>query len=222
MAWLDELIADWAGRGSVGLTVVVAVLLGLRHATDPDHLAAVTTLIAGDGPARGRLALRLGLSWGLGHGLALLAIGGAFVLGAARLPAGAQTGIEVLVGLIVIALALRLLLRSRRRGVVAHRHGLPLHTHRVRGRGAAFAVGLAHGAGGSAGVSVLLLARIGDPTLALVVLALFAAGTALSMSLASIGFARALGGARQRRLMPAMGLGGVALGVLYVLGAVGA
>jgi hypothetical protein len=225
MERLDDLIAGWLGRGSVAVTLVAAVLLGLRHATDPDHLVAVTTLIASDRPGRFRRALRLGLSWGLGHGLSLLAFGSAAVLLAARLPGAGEAAIEALIGVIVIVLALRLLIRARRAGRVEHRHGLPRHPHPVRSRREAFAVGIVHGAGGSAGVTVLLLANIADVGLALTVLVLFAAATAVSMSLASLGFARALGArpitGRLQRLLPAMGIAGMAFGAFYVATAIG-
>jgi high-affinity nickel permease len=218
---LDGFVAGSLGHGSVWLTVLVAILLGLRHATDPDHLVAVTTLIAGEESSRSRRAVRLALAWGLGHGLALLVLGGAVVVFGAHLPPVAVTAAEALVGLIVIALALRLLVRVRRGSLVEHRHGLPLHAHPVRGRWQAFAVGVAHGTGGSAGISVLLLARISDQGLALAALLLFAAGTALSMALASVCFARGLGGSprRQERLLPVMGFGGGAFGVFYLVSA---
>jgi cytochrome c biogenesis protein CcdA len=219
---LDDLIAGSLGHGSTWLTVLVAILLGLRHATDPDHLVAVSTLIASEESNRYRRALRLGLAWGCGHGLALLVLGGAVVVFGAELPPAVVTVAEACVGLIVIALALRLLVRVRRGGFVEHRHGLPLHTHPVRGRWQAFAIGVVHGTGGSAGVSVLVLARISDHRLALVALALFAAGTALSMALASLCFARGLASPRrQQRLLPLMGCGGVAFGSFYLLSALG-
>ena len=49
MFGLDDLLASYSDGAAVWLVLLVAVLLGLRHATDPDHLAAVTTLVAGAG-----------------------------------------------------------------------------------------------------------------------------------------------------------------------------
>ena len=68
---LDEHLANLADGQLFGLVVVIAILLGLRHATDPDHLTAVTVLVAGEAPSP-RRAARLGLCWGLGHGTSLL------------------------------------------------------------------------------------------------------------------------------------------------------
>ena len=75
MFGLDNRLAELgAGSGSLLIALVVALLLGLRHATDPDHLTAVTVLVAGEAPSP-RRAARLGLCWGLGHGTSLLALG---------------------------------------------------------------------------------------------------------------------------------------------------
>lgn len=57
------------------VVLVVGLLLGLRHASDPDHLAAVTTLIASQERERIRKATSLGLLWGLGHGTTLVLVG---------------------------------------------------------------------------------------------------------------------------------------------------
>jgi hypothetical protein len=61
MFGLDEWIAGFSDGASVFLVVLVAVLLGLRHALDPDHVAAMTTLIAGGREPAGRAAALLGL-----------------------------------------------------------------------------------------------------------------------------------------------------------------
>jgi hypothetical protein len=84
-------------------------------------------------------------------------------------------------------------------------------------------IGVVHGAGGSAGVGVLLLAAIPDRTLALAALGLFALGTAVSMSALSTGFGLTLGAAPVRRriirVAPALGVASLAFGVWYTLGA---
>ena len=67
MFGLDSLIAHYSAGATLAIVVVVAILLGLRHASDPDHLAAVTTLVTN---GRGG-ATRLGLAWGLGHASSL-------------------------------------------------------------------------------------------------------------------------------------------------------
>jgi high-affinity nickel permease len=214
---------DWIMQFSDGATLVVvlgiALVLGLRHASDPDHVAAVTTLVAnGRGGAR-----RLGLTWGLGHATSLLLLGVPIVLWKAYLPARAEEGAEVTIGFVIVALALWLLLRWKR-GAFAHAHD---HTHLrvppVRPPWQAYGIGLVHGIGGSGGVGVLLLATIQSQTVALVALALFALGTAVSMALLSGVYGSALNrrGVRGRfhRLAPALGTASLAFGVWYTLGA---
>ena len=73
------------------MVVLVAALLGLRHATDPDHLAAVTALTAS---GRSQAATALGAFWGLGHGVTLVGFGVPILLFKAYLPEVAQRGVE--------------------------------------------------------------------------------------------------------------------------------
>lgn len=221
MFGLDTWIASFSDGATLALVCVVAVVLGLRHATDPDHLAAVSTLIAGTRERATGAAARLGLSWGLGHASTLFAFGLPIVLFQRYLPKTVEQGAEVAVGAVIAALAVSLLLRW-------HRGLLQVHTHvhpprRARTPLQAFAIGLVHGMGGSAGVGVLLLAAIHDRGLAIGALALFAACTALSMALLSSGLGFTLGRARVHSafpsVAPALGLLSLAFGVWYALGA---
>src|SRR5439155_14697207 len=113
MLGLDDNIAA-LGAGEVFLVVaLVGILLGLRHATDPDHLAAVTTLVASDEPDP-RRAGRLGFTWGLGHATSLFVFGVPIVLFKSYLPEAVQRAAEVAVGVVIVMLAVRLLVRWRR------------------------------------------------------------------------------------------------------------
>jgi hypothetical protein len=217
MFGLDDQIAGLGGGAAFALVAVVAVLLGLRHATDPDHLTAVTTLVAGDHrDARG--AARLGLAWGGGHATSLFAFGVPIVLFRAYLPESLQMGAEAAVGVMIIVLALRLLVR-RRRGALHHAHARGARTRRQ-----AYGIGVIHGMGGSAGVGVLLLASIPGHVEALVALALFAVCTAVAMAAASTGFGFVLTrdavAQRYLAIAPALGALSLAFGIWYALGAV--
>jgi high-affinity nickel permease len=218
MLGLDDQIATLGAGQAFVLVAVVATLLGLRHATDPDHLTAVSTLVAGDG-ADSRRAGRLGLAWGAGHATTLFVFGLPIVLYRSYLPEAVQSAAEVLIGLVIVALAARLLLRWRE-----SRRGTHRHLHAPRSPLQAYGVGLIHGIGGSAGVGVLLLASIPDHVEAVAALGLFAAFTAVSMSLASTSFGWVLSrGAVQRSFVsvaPALGALSLAFGVWYALGAV--
>jgi len=223
MFGLDDSIASLGAGQAFAVIALLAVLLGLRHATDPDHLTAVTTLIAGDGHHAPRRARSLGLVWGLGHATTLFAFGLPIVLFRGYLPEPVQRGAETAVGILIIALAVRLLVRWHRG---AFRQG-PGHVHpKGRTPWQAYAIGLVHGMGGSAGVGVLLLAAIPDRVEAVAALALFASFTAVSMAFASTTFGYALSRRRVMhqfgRLAPALGAVSLAFGVWYSLGATGA
>jgi high-affinity nickel permease len=222
MFGLDGWIAHFSDGATVFLVVGVAILLGLRHASDPDHLAAVTTLITSGRERTKRAAARLGLVWGIGHATSLFVFGLPIVLFKAYLPEPVQKGAETTVGLIIVALAIWLLVRWRRGQFHAHPHP---HVHAVQARSPlqAYVIGLVHGMGGSAGVGVLLLAAIHDRAIAVVALALFAACTALSMAALSTGFGLTLGSEAARRsfgrIVPALGAASLLFGVWYALGA---
>jgi hypothetical protein len=215
--------------------IAVAVLLGLRHASDPDHLAAVATLIASGREHAGLAAARLGLAWGLGHATALFAFGVPIVLYDSYVPAPIQQAAETTVGFVIVALATWLLLRWHRgqfrnaphphaHAPHAHvHHRRRAHGHRTRGPLQAYGIGLVHGLGGSAGVGLLLLATIRGHLLAVGALGLFSLCTAISMALLSVGFgvtlSRPLVQRSFNRLAPALGLMSLAFGIWYVLGA---
>jgi ABC-type nickel/cobalt efflux system permease component RcnA len=234
---LDQWVESLGRGGSPGVVLAVAFLLGLRHASDPDHLVAVSALVAGEPVRPWRRASRLGLGWGLGHATTLVGLGIPIVLFSRYLPTGLQRAAEALVGVVIVALAIRLLRRWRAGGFhvhehehdgVVHRH---LHGHRderghrhehaaPRSSRAAYGVGLVHGVGGSAGVGLLLLASIGSRAEAFAALALFAAAAAVSMAALSLGAGYVLARPAARRLVPGLATLAVLFGVWYAVGAV--
>lgn len=237
--WLEGFIH---GPASVGVILLISALLGLRHASDPDHLAAVTTLIASEEDHdKIRKAGFMGLLWGAGHGTTLVLIGLPLVLFNRYLPGIVQQAAETLIGAIIILLAVRLLLRWRRGLFHAHAHAHDgdnhrhvhshardeAHEHEHAGRTplGAYGVGLIHGIGGSGGLTLLLLSTISDKAQATGALLLFAAGTAVSMALLSTAFGLAIAGGpvgrNFERVAPVLGVLGVAFGAWYALGALG-
>ena len=243
MLGLDHWIAHFSDGATLLLVIGIAVVLGLRHATDPDHLAAVTTLIASGKERTKRAAARLGFAWGLGHATTLFAFGLPIVLFKAYLPERVQQGAEATIGVLIVALAVWLLVRWRRGLFDLHLHthehgdGRHLHTHdhaegpdhahrhtvRARSPLQAFGIGLLHGLGGSAGVGILLLAAIHNRAVAVIALALFAFFTAVSMALLSTGFGLTLSSEPVRRsfnrIAPTLGMASLVFGVWYALGA---
>src|SRR5574341_981460 len=189
MFGLDDWIAGLSEGASVGVVLVVAALLGLRHATDPDHIAAMSTLVASGRDRATRSAARLGAWWGAGHGVTLVVFGLPILLAARYLPAAFQQGAETAVAALIVFLGLRLIVRWRHGyfDLHAHPHAKREHRHPVRTPFGAFGIGLVHGMGGSAGVGLLLLAAIPSETVAVASLLLLAAFTAVSMTLVTVG-----------------------------------
>ena len=220
MFGLDDKIAAFSDGTAVLIVIAVAILLGLRHATDPDHLAAVSTLISSGRERTRRAAARLGIAWGFGHATSLFAFGLPIVLYRAYLPGPVQEGAEAAVGLLIVGLAVWLLLRWHRGVFHPHAHS---EARSARTAMQAYAIGLVHGMGGSAGVGILLLSAIDDRDVAVGALGLFALFTAVSMALLSTGVGATLAAGRVRasfhRLAPILGVSSMAFGVWYALGA---
>lgn len=225
MFGLDDWIAGLSEGASIGVVLVVAVLLGLRHATDPDHIAAMTTLVASGRERAARSAASLGAWWGVGHAITLIVFGIPILLAERFLPERIQQGAETAVAALIVFLAIRLLVRWRHGYFDLHAHPHPEreHRHAVRTPAGALGVGLVHGMGGSAGVGILLLAAIPSETvavLALVVLALF---TAVSMTAVTVGFGLTLTArpvaAASATIVPALGVLSLAFGLWYAAAA---
>lgn len=228
MFGLDQAVAGYSDGTTTAIVVVVAIVLGLRHASDPDHLAAVSTLAASGREHAARSAARLGLAWGAGHATSLFVFGMPVVLYSAYLPAPVQSWAETSVGLLIVTLALLLLTRWRRgafRAVTGSPEGCTHRHPKTRTRGQAYVIGVVHGVGGTAGVGLLLLASIHSKLLAVVALALFAGFAALSMAVLSTGWGAALGSAPVQksfhRVAPMIGGASLVFGIWYALGAQG-
>ncbi len=225
MFGLDDWIAGFSEGASVAVVLLVGVLLGLRHATDPDHIAAMTTLVASGREKATRSAARLGAWWGIGHGITLIVFGVPILLAEHFLPERVQQGAETAVAALIVFLALRLLVRWRHGYFDLHAHPHPEqdHHHRVRTPLGALGIGLVHGIGGSAGVGILLLAAIPSETVAVVSLLLLAIFTAVSMSLVTAGFGLTLSVRPVARaanaVVPVLGVASLAFGVWYAAAA---
>lgn len=103
--------------------LILGLLLGIRHALDPDHLVAVTTIVSGyKNPLR---AVWVGISWGLGHTLTLFLAGILLLMLHIQMPAAMALGFEFLVGIMLLLLGIQTLLSFRKHKihVHAHRHG---------------------------------------------------------------------------------------------------
>ncbi len=153
-------------------------LVGMQHALEGDHLAAVAAL--GNGRSRRGLVLR-GSVWGLGHTLTLLTICGALLVLGETISPRMEAFLEFLVGAMIVGLGINVLYQvwQRRPHFHVHRHGagehhIHVHTHvgddvphaqsphdhdhRPLGLRRALCVGMMHGAAGSAGLLILAAA----------------------------------------------------------------
>jgi ABC-type nickel/cobalt efflux system permease component RcnA len=169
-------------------------LLGMRHALEPDHLAAVSTLVTGE--RSGLKAAWLGACWGLGHTLTLLTAGAALVFLRAEMPARASDAFELLVAVMLVGLGLRAIYRAARQGpdgpVYPHHHGrlvhvhpgVPAHMHIGRWTLARrpLLIGAVHGLAGSGALTALVLATLPSTAARLTYMALFGLGSTVGMA----------------------------------------
>jgi high-affinity nickel-transport protein len=162
--------------------VLLGFVLGIRHAADPDHVAAVAALVARH--RRPGVAAGIGAAWGAGHSLTILAIGAVLIALRIAVPTSLAIAAELLVAAILVALGVANL-RALRSGAVHTHHAA---THRLGSTaGRAFGIGVAHGLGGTAAVALLALAAVPTPQAAIAYLAVFGAGTVGGMVALSFG-----------------------------------
>jgi ABC-type nickel/cobalt efflux system permease component RcnA len=237
-AWLTGVFAGAPLLVALG----IAFVLGLRHASDPDHLVAVTSLVAADDGGT-RSATRLGAWWGLGHAATLVLLGVPLIVFKSELPTWLESGAEKAVGVVIVLLALRVIWKWARGQYRAGRHAhaaaprdVPAHEahrhlrseaepphrhHSVRTARQAFGIGLLHGLAGTGAVVVLLLAALPTRLEAALSLAVFAPMSVLSMAACTTAFAWVLTRpliepVYRSALIPALGLFGLMFGLWYV------
>jgi ABC-type nickel/cobalt efflux system permease component RcnA len=169
-------------------------LVGMRHALEPDHLAAVSTLVSQERDSY-RAAL-LGLFWGLGHTLALVVVAATLLAARAAMPPGAADLFEFFVALMLIGLGLQAIRRAARQGPAGpdrqHRHGRLVHHHPgTNGHihiGAwtlarrPLLVGAVHGLAGSGALTALVLTTLPSTAARLAYVTLFGVGSTLGMA----------------------------------------
>lgn len=173
--------------------VGIGFLVGFRHAFEPDHLAAVTTLATQE---RGLShAARLGVAWGTGHTASLMAVAALLMLLGVHMPPALYRWAELGVAALLLSLGFTTLVAEARRHLRqldetharAHaRHHPHAHPPSVRTVRRSFAFGLAHGLAGSGAVIVILVATATTWRTQLGYLLAFGLGTVAGMSLVSI------------------------------------
>ena len=183
--------------------ILLGALLGLRHATDADHVVAVTTIVARQ---RSWLqAARIGAVWGVGHSLTLLLLGGAIIFFRIVIPPRVGLALEFGVALMLIGLGYA----NLRRGDAPREPSL----HRP------FWIGVVHGLAGSAAVALLVLSTIRAPLAATAYLLMFGLGTILGMMVVTLLLAAptVVAGARAARMQGGVRLAAGALSIVFGL-----
>jgi high-affinity nickel permease len=186
---------------SFALIASVGFVLGMRHATDPDHVIAVSTIVS---KQRGvGMAGVIGAIWGLGHTLTIFAVGVAIILFKVAIPARLGLSMEFSVGLMLILLGVLNLsgVMGRLASSFSHNHTFydletagvsplaagtaPNHPHPARLWNFArpMAVGIVHGLAGSAAIALLVMTAIQDPFWEIIYVLIFGLGTIAGMML---------------------------------------
>ncbi|MFM8603797.1 MAG: high-affinity nickel-transport family protein [Gemmatimonadota bacterium] len=183
--------------------ILLGALLGLRHATDADHVVAVTTIVARQ---RSYLqAARIGAVWGIGHSVTLFLLGGAIIGFRLVIPPRIGLGLEFAVALMLIGLGYANLRRRDEPSAPS--------LHRP------FWIGVAHGLAGSAAVALLVLSTIRAPLEAAAYLLMFGFGTIVGMMLVTLLLAAptVYAGARVARMQGSVRLAAGALSIVFGL-----
>lgn len=183
---------------SIVAVVAIGGLLGLRHAFEPDHLAAVSTLATRPGGRRLWSAARLGLIWGVGHTVTVGAVTLLIIALDVQLPDRFWPAAELLVAALLVFLGATVIWRYVRGRWHMHAHThvaasphFHLHSHAadpshghshaaVDGR-RSLGFGIAHGLAGSGAIAALLVAAAPDATSRVAYFAAFGAGTIVGM-----------------------------------------
>ena len=207
-------------------------LLGMRHALEPDHLAAVSTLLTRE--RNGYKGALIGACWGLGHTLSLLAVGAVLLVLRAEMTTRVSDAFEFCVALMLIALGARAVRQAARQGTagpahlhqhghVVHRHtGVPAHVHVGRWTLARrpLLVGAMHGLAGSGALTALVLTTLPTTAARITYILLFGLGSTVGMAvlsgvlgwpLARLGSNHAVG----RGISLAVGCGSIGLGLAW-------
>jgi high-affinity nickel-transport protein len=167
-------------------TCALGMGLGLRHAFDSDHVAAITTLVTGG--CSPRQAAAVGASWGVGHAAAVVVLGAGLLVAGVQVPAPLAVVFDLLVVGLMVVLGVRAL-RARQPEADAPRRRSSLR---------ALGVGLIHGVSGTAAVALLALTRVPSQAHGVGFLLVFSVAATASMTAISFLLALPLAAASRR------------------------
>jgi hypothetical protein len=206
----------------------IGLVWGARHAFEPDHLAAVSTLAA----ERPRAPWVLGALWGLGHSLALLTLAGALTVLEISMPPRVAQSLELVVAAMLLLLGARAMVQAWRQGgqgaTAAHAHAGLRHTHaappeHLHVRGLTLSarplwIGLMHGLAGSGALTAVVLAELHSAAARLAYIALFGVGSTAGMAVMTTVLGASLQRVGASRLLLGLaGAGSIVLGVAWAV-----
>jgi hypothetical protein len=157
---------------------LLALALGVRHATEPDHVVAVTTLVADLRDAKG--AAKMGAIWGVGHTLALLGVGGGLMFLRFQMPERLANLFELGVAFMLLALGTRSIVLALRLRAAANRVGAGSTPNGHANR--PLLIGLVHGLAGSGALAALTVSTTPSIGSGFVYMALFGLGSVAGMA----------------------------------------
>lgn len=188
--------------------IILGMVLGLRHALDPDHIIAVSTIVS---DSRNPLkSIWIGISWGIGHTTTLFILGIVVIAVGVAIPDRLALFFEMLVGILLVILGIQVLWKIRQGRLHRHEHrhqkdnhqhfhshsNAPSHRHpnannwlrelKPSFRGKSYVIGLFHGLAGSAALMVLVLTTIENPVTGLIYVAIFGIGSMIGMGTVTI------------------------------------
>ncbi len=211
------------GGGSHATVSVLAVLtlgffLGMRHATDADHVVAVSAIVMRERNLRA--AAPIGVLWGIGHTVTVLLVGGAITLFGVVIPPRFGLALELCAALMLVTLGglnICNVLFNAAESSSRSSSGAHVHSQRPIGSVRPLAVGVVHGLAGSAAIALLVLGAINSAVWAACYLLVFSVGTVAGMMLITLGMALPLSLAARgfERLHKYLRLGSGFAGVIF-------
>lgn len=186
--------------------LLLGFIIGMRHAVEADHVAAVASLTAKNNSMAS--AIKQGVVWGLGHTLTLFVVGTVVLLMEGIIPGHLVRSLELIVGVMLVLLGVDVLYRLWKQQIHFHSHqhnnGIThfhahshqketqhnpqqhVHRHPIGFPFRALFIGLMHGLAGSAALILLTLQTVQSPLLGMLYILLFGVGSIVGMAVLSV------------------------------------
>src|SRR3989338_4252909 len=189
--------------------ISIGVLLGIRHAFEPDHLAAISTKVAQENKFIHQL--KQGIAWGVGHTLFLVVIASIIILTQLHIPKNLELIIECSIGILLITIGIYSIKRN-----VATEKNTTSATSTLTATKKSFLIGSAHGLAGSSAIVLLVSTLFSNKLTGLVYILIVGIGSIVGMSLITSLF-RLLPSQKNKRIEQIAGVVSIIVGILVIL-----